>query len=99
MDLSGGVAGALWVALLFGIVNAVIGTVLRILTLPLTVLTLGLFSIIVNAFLLVIVDAITSDLSIDSFFWTAILAALILSVVGVLIDVVIRTLVPGTRSR
>ena len=99
MDLSGGVAGALWVALLFGIVNAVIGTVLRILTLPLTVLTLGLFSIIVNAFLLVIVDAITSDLSIDSFFWTAILAALILSVVGVLIDVVIRALVPGTRSR
>ena len=99
MDLSGGVTGALWVALLFGIVNAVIGTVLRILTLPLTVLTLGLFSIIVNAFLLVIVDAITSDLSINSFFWTAILAALILSVVGVLIDVVIRTLVPGTRSR
>ena len=98
MDLSGGVTGALWVALLFGIVNAVIGTVLRILTLPLTVLTLGLFSIIVNAFLLVIVDAITSDLSIDSFFWTAILAALILSIVGVLIDVVIRALVPGTRS-
>ena len=99
MDLSGGVTGALWIALVFGIVNAVIGTVLRILTLPLTVITLGLFSIIVNAFLLVIVDAITSDLSIDSFFWTAILAALILSVVGVLIDVVIRTLVPGTRSR
>ena len=99
MTLSGGVTGALWVALLFGIVNAVIGTVLRILTLPLTVLTLGLFSIIVNAFLLVIVDAITSDLSIDSFFWTAILAVLILSVVGVLIDVVIRALVPGTRSR
>jgi len=97
MDLTGGVTGALWVALLFGIVNAVIGTVLRILTLPLTVLTLGLFSIIVNAFLLVIVDALTGDLSIDSFFWTAILAALILSFVGVLIDVVIRALVPGTK--
>ena len=50
--------------------------------LPLTVITLGLFSIVVNAFLLVIVDAITGDLTIDSFFWTAILAALILSVVG-----------------
>ena len=99
MDLTGGVTGALWVALLFGIVNAVIGTVLRILTLPLTVLTLGLFSIVVNAFLLVIVDAITGDLTIDSFFWTAILAALILSFVGVLVDVVIRALVPGTRSR
>jgi putative membrane protein len=98
MQLTGGVTGALWVALLFGIVNAVIGTILRILTLPLTVITLGLFSIIVNAFLLVIVDALTGDLSIDSFFWTAILAALILSFVGVLIDVVIRAVVPGTRS-
>jgi putative membrane protein len=99
MDLSGGVTGALWIALLFGVVNAVIGTVLRILTLPLTVITLGLFSIIVNAFLLVIVDAISSDLTIDSFFWTAILAAIILSFVGVIVDVVIRAILPGQRSR
>ena len=99
MDLSGGVTGALWIALVFGIVNAVIGTVLRILTLPLTVITLGLFSIIVNAFLLVIVDAISSDLTIDSFFWTAIWAAIILSFVGVIVDVVIRAILPGQRSR
>jgi putative membrane protein len=98
MDISGGVTGTLWIALLFGIVNAVIGTVLRILTLPLTVITLGLFSIVVNAFLLVIVDAISGDLTIDSFFWTAILAALILSFAGVLVDVVIRALLPGGRS-
>jgi putative membrane protein len=99
MDLSGGVTGALWIALVFGIVNAVIGTVLRILTLPLTVITLGLFSIIVNAFLLVIVDAISSDLTIDSFFWTAIWAAIILSFVGVIVDVLIRAILPGQRSR
>jgi len=99
MDLSGGVTGALWIALVFGIVNAVIGTVLRILTLPLTVITLGLFSIIVNAFLLVIVDAISSDLTIDSFFWTAIWAAIILSFVGVIVDVLIRAMLPGQRSR
>jgi putative membrane protein len=99
MKLSGGITGVLWVALLFGIVNAVIGTVLRILTLPLTVITLGLFSIVVNAFLLVIVDAITGDLTIDSFFWTAILAALILSFAGVLVDVVIRAILPGGGAR
>ena len=99
MDLSGGVTGALWIALVFGIVNAVIGTVLRILTLPLTVITLGLFSIIVNAFLLVIVDATSSDLTIDSFFWTAIWAAIILSFVGVIVDVLIRAILPGQRSR
>ena len=99
MELSGGITGVLWVALLFGVINAVIGTVLRILTLPLTVITLGLFSIIVNAFLLVIVDAITGDLTIDSFFWTAILAALILSFAGVLVDVVIRAILPGKGAR
>lgn len=99
MELSGGVTGVLWVALLFGVVNAVIGTVLRILTLPLTVITLGLFSIVVNAFLLVIVDAITGDLTIDSFFWTAILAALILSFVGVFVDLAVGAVVPGKRSR
>ena len=99
MDLSGGVTGALWIALLFGVVNAVIGTVLRILTLPLTVITLGLFSIIVNAFLLVIVDAISDDLTIDSFFWTAIWAAIILSFVGVIVDVLIRAILPGQQSR
>ena len=99
MNLSGGVTGALWIALLFGVVNAVIGTVLRILTLPLTVITLGLFSIIVNAFLLVIVDAISDDLTIDSFFWTAIWAAIILSFVGVIVDVLIGAILPGQRSR
>jgi len=94
MDLSGGVTGALWIALVFGIVNAVIGTVLRILTLPLTVITLGLFSIIVNALLLELTDALTSDLNIDSFFWTAIGAALIISITSVVIDIIIALLVP-----
>ncbi len=99
MDVSGGVTGALWVALIFGIVNAVIGTVLRIITLPLTVLTLGLFSIVVNAILLSLVDAITSDLTIDSFFWTTIWAALILAFTVVIVDFVLGKALPGGRRR
>jgi putative membrane protein len=97
--VSGGVTGALWVALIFGIVNAVIGTFLRIITLPLTVLTLGLFSIVVNAFLLWLVDAITSDLTIDSFFWTTIWAALILAFTVVIVDFVLGKALPGGRRR
>ena len=58
MTISGGVTAYLWLALLFGIVNAFIGTIIRILTLPLTILTLGLFSIVVNAFVLVITDSL-----------------------------------------
>ncbi len=94
MDIAGGFFAYVWIAILFGIVNAIVGTILRILTFPLTVLTLGLFSIIVNAVLLELTDALTSDLVIDSFFWTAIGAALIISITSVVIDVIIRLLVP-----
>jgi putative membrane protein len=94
MDITGGFFAYLWISILFGIVNAIVGTILRILTFPLTVLTLGLFSIIVNALLLELTDALTSDLNIDSFFWTAIGAALIISITSVVIDIIIALLVP-----
>jgi putative membrane protein len=44
MSISGGFWAYVWVSALFGVVNAIIGTILRIVTFPLTVLTLGLFS-------------------------------------------------------
>jgi putative membrane protein len=91
MEVSGGFWGYVWVSALFGIVNAIIGTILRILTLPLTLLTLGLFSIIVNALMLQITDALSSHLTIDEFWWTAIWAAIILSIVAVILDMVVRT--------
>jgi putative membrane protein len=93
MNVSGGVFAYLWIALLFGLVSAILGTILRILTLPLTVLTLGLFSIIVNAVLLEITDALSSHLTIDHFFWTAIWAAIILSVVTVILELAVGALV------
>jgi putative membrane protein len=89
MDVSGGVWSYIWVSALFGIVNAIIGTIVRILTLPLTILTLGLFSIVVNAALLEITDSLSSHLTIDGFFWTAIWAALILSLVSVVLDLTV----------
>jgi putative membrane protein len=93
MDVSGGFWGYVWVAALFGIVNAVLGTILRILTLPLTLLTLGLFLIVINAALLELTDAITSHLTIDSFFWTAIWAAIIMSITTMVLDLILRGLV------
>jgi putative membrane protein len=89
MEVSGGVWGYIWVSALFGIVNAIIGTVVRILTIPLTVLTLGLFAIVVNAALLKITDSLTSHLTIDEFFWTAIWAAIILALVSVVLDLTV----------
>lgn len=98
MDVSGGVGAYIWVSALFGIVNVIIGTVLRLLTLPLLLLTLGLFSIVVNAVLLEITDWLTDHLTIDDFFWTAILAAIILSVVSVILDIVVRTTLRSAAS-
>jgi putative membrane protein len=86
MDVSGGFGTYLWLALLFGLLNAVIGTLLRLLTLPLMVVTLGLFAVVINALLLELLDWITSSFSIDHFFWTAIWGAIILSVVSVVLD-------------
>ena len=98
MEVSGGFWGYLWVSALFGIVNAIIGTILRILTLPLTLITLGLFSIVVNALMLELTDALTSHLTIDEFFWTAILAAIIISIVSVILDIVARRTLASAAS-
>lgn len=86
MDVSGGLGSYLWVSALFGLVNAVVGTILRRLTLPFTLLTLGLFSLIITAILLSITDALTDSLTIDEFFWTAIWAAIILAFVTVFLE-------------
>ena len=86
MSVSGGFGAYLWVSLLFGLVNAVVGTILRLLTLPLVVITLGLVFLVVNAIVLEITDALTSHLTIDDFFWTAIWAAIILSLVSVTVN-------------
>ena len=90
MDVSGGFWAYLWIAALFGVVNAVLGTLLRLLTLPLMIVTLGLFSIVVNAAMLEVIDAISSHLTIDDFFWTAIWAAIILALVAVILDLIVE---------
>jgi putative membrane protein len=80
VTINGGVWGYIWVSALFGLVNTIIGSILRLLTLPLTVITLGLFLIVVNAIVLEITDALTHDLTINSFFWDAIWASIIMSI-------------------
>ena len=90
MDVSGGVGGYIWVSAIFGLVNAILGTIFRILTLPLTVITLGLFSIIVNAVLLSITDALSSHLMIDDFFWAAIILAVVTVVLNLLAGMLMR---------
>ena len=72
--------GALLAALVLGIVNAVIRPVALILTLPLNILTLGLFTFVVNAGMLYLVSKVTA-LRLESF-WAALLGAIVLSLVS-----------------
>lgn len=78
----------LWIGLIFGVVNALVGPILRLLSLPFVLLTLGLFLLVINAALLGITAAITDRLTIDGFL-TAVLGGLILAVVGWVADQVL----------
>jgi putative membrane protein len=83
----------LLIALIFGVVNAIVGTVIRIVAFPLYILTLGLISLIVNAFLLFIVswisDAMGFGLHIAGFWW-GVLGALVLGIIAWLLGLLVR---------
>ena len=67
VHVHGGFGSLLWIAVLFSVINAILGPLLRLLSLPVVILTLGLFLLVVNAALLAITAALTTDLDIDSF--------------------------------
>jgi putative membrane protein len=69
-------------ALLLGLVNALVRPVLVLLTLPITVVTLGLFLVVINACMLLLVAWLVPGFAIDDLFWSGILAALWMSLFG-----------------
>ena len=89
----------LLVALIFGVVNAVVGTVVRVIAFPLYILTLGLISFVVNALLLLLVSWISGlmgfGLHVDGF-WAGVWGALVLGIIAWLIGLIFR---PLTRDR
>ena len=78
------------VSVVFGLVNGIVRPIVSLLSLPVTCLTLGLFTLVINAGMLALTVWITSFLPvhvvIDSFFWTAILAAIIIAVVSTIVN-------------
>lgn len=81
------------IALLFGFVNAILRPVLRLLTCPLILLTLGLFTFVLNALLLLLTATLGRTLglgfTVDGF-GTAFLGALVISAVSVLLSLVLK---------
>jgi len=80
-------------ALLLGFVNAVIRPILVVLTLPLTVITLGLFLLVINALMLLLVAALVRGFQISGF-WTAFFAGIFISV----LSLVLGALLPGNET-
>lgn len=91
----------LLLALIFGVVNGVIGNLIRIVAFPLYVLTLGLIALIVNGLLLLLVAWISSligfGLTVESFWW-GVLGALVLGLISWLIGILLRPLIKDRRK-
>ncbi len=90
-----GVGAALAAALILGIVNAVIRPILLFLTLPINLLTIGLFTLIINGLMLQLTDRIVKGISVSGF-WSAVWASILISVVSMFINSLIM---PQHRRR
>jgi putative membrane protein len=82
------VTGAIIAALVLGIVNAILRPILVILTLPVVILTLGLFTLVINAITFYIVAHLGIGLSVDGF-WSAFLGALVLTIISYLLSTLV----------
>ncbi|HTL40883.1 MAG TPA: phage holin family protein [Pseudolysinimonas sp.] len=88
------------VALIFGVVNGIVGGIARVVAFPLYVLTLGLISFVVNGLLLLLVAWISGllgfGLSVENFGW-GVLGALVLAIIAWLIGILLRPFTGSTR--
>ena len=94
VEIEGGVVALLGVALLFGLVNALLGPLLRLVSLPLTMVTLGLFGLVVNGALLAITAGLTDALDVGGVLATILAAIVISAITALLMVFVVRFFVP-----
>ncbi len=92
-EWTGTVVTIVLVALVFGLVNAVIKPVVKLFSLPLIWLTLGLFTLVVNALMLELTSWLAGNLGlgfhVDSFFWSAVLGAVVVTIVSMVLNVAV----------
>ncbi|MBP7528489.1 MAG: phage holin family protein [Syntrophorhabdaceae bacterium] len=84
----GSFLSALWVALFLGIVNILIRPILILITLPINILTLGLFTFVINAALILLASSVIKGFEVAGFWW-ALLYSIVLSVVNSLLNLVL----------
>lgn len=93
VEFTGNWLSIVWLALIFGLVNAFLRPLLSLLTCPLIILTLGLFTLLINTFLFWLTgrigQAFDLGLTVDGF-WPAFLGALIISVVSIVLSLIVK---------
>jgi len=87
--------GVIWLALIFGLVNALLRPLLKLLSCPLIILTLGLFTLLINTFLFWLTGQIGQVFHVGFTvatpqFWNAFLGGLIVSVISILLSLILR---------
>ncbi len=98
LDFSGDVVQLLLVAAVFGIVNSLVRPILAVLTCPLIVVTLGLFTLVINALMLMLTGALSEQWGLGftvTGFWAAFWGGLVVGLVSVVLSLVL----PGNRER
>ena len=93
--------GILWLALIIGLLNALVRPLLKFLTCPLIILTLGLVTLVINTVMLLLTRTIGQSLgiglSVDGF-WSALLGSLIMSIVSIVMSLIFRDELKGKKS-
>ncbi len=101
ITLNGSWVGVLWLALIFGLVNAFVRPLLKFLTCPLIILTLGLFTLLINTLLFWLTGQIGQFfgimLTIDGF-WPAFFGGLVVSIVSVVLTLILKDELKGKKS-
>ncbi|HEU0297216.1 MAG TPA: phage holin family protein [Anaerolineales bacterium] len=103
ITLESGLVSILWLALIFGLVNALFRPLLQFLTCPLIMLTLGLFTLVINTFLFWLTSVIGQYFGIelvinDPVWWNAFLGGLIISIVSVIMTLILKDELEGRRK-
>ncbi|MBP6179573.1 MAG: phage holin family protein [Anaerolineales bacterium] len=100
IDLRGTWVDVLWLALIFGLLNSLLRPLLKFLTCPLIILTLGFFSLLINTVMLILTSSIGQSLgfglSVDGF-WPAFLGSVVISIVSVVMSIFFRDELKGKK--
>ena len=84
IQVTGGLKNYLVIALVLALINATLGTLLKVLTLPLAFLSLGFSLLVVNTTMLLITDRINENMNISGF-WSAFFGAILMSIISSMI--------------